>query len=100
MSRAGRPAAGGTTIAGTVVTGAAGAAAARAAYRALRQHPPAGDKTWTRTNHRGELVSLLEGPAVAVGAIAAEVIGAAVAARLSGHPGAGATAISQLQFSP
>ena len=58
-----------------MATGAAGAVAARAAYRTLRQHPPAGEKTWTRTNHRGELVTLLEGPAVAVGAIAAEVIG-------------------------
>jgi UDP-GlcNAc:undecaprenyl-phosphate GlcNAc-1-phosphate transferase len=89
VSRAGRAAAG-PTVAGTVATGAAGAAAARAAYRALRQHPPAGEQTWTRTNHRGELVTLLEGPAVAVGAITAEVIGAAVAARLTGRPGAGA----------
>ena len=80
MTRAGRAAAGGTTVAGTVVTGAASAAAALAAYRTLRQHPPAGEQTWTRTNHRGELVTLLEGPAVAVGAIAAEVVGAAVAA--------------------
>jgi UDP-GlcNAc:undecaprenyl-phosphate GlcNAc-1-phosphate transferase len=84
VSRAGRAAAG-PTVAGTVATGAAGAVAARAAYRTLRQHPPAGQKTWTRTNHRGELVTLLEGPAVAVGAIAAEVIAAAVAARLSGR---------------
>jgi UDP-GlcNAc:undecaprenyl-phosphate GlcNAc-1-phosphate transferase len=95
VSRAGRAAAGGTTVAGTVVTGAASAAAARAAYRTLRQHPPAGEQTWTRTNHRGELVTLLEGPAVAVGAIAAEVVGAAVAARLPGRPGH-----DQLQFSP
>jgi UDP-N-acetylmuramyl pentapeptide phosphotransferase/UDP-N-acetylglucosamine-1-phosphate transferase len=95
VSRAGRAAAGGTTVAGTVVTGAAGAAAARAAYRTLRQHPPAGQQTWTRTNHRGELVTLLEGPAVAVGAITAEVVGAAVAARLSGRPGEG-----QRQSSP
>ena len=100
MSRAGRAAAGGTAVAGTVVSGAAGAAAARAAYRALRQHPPAGEKTWTRTNHRGELVTLLEGPAVAVGAITAEVVGAAVAARLSGRLGAAARPESQLQFSP
>ena len=92
MSRAGRAAAGGSTVAGTVVTGAAGAAVATAAYRTLRQHPPAGEKTWTRTNHRGELLTLLEGPAVAVGAITAEVIGAAVAARLSARPGAVVTA--------
>jgi UDP-GlcNAc:undecaprenyl-phosphate GlcNAc-1-phosphate transferase len=62
-------------------TGAASAIAARAAYRALRRYPPAGEQTWTRTNHRRELVTLLEGPAVAVGAITAEVIVAAVAGR-------------------
>ena len=95
MSRAGRAAPGGSTVAGTVATGAAGAAAARAAYRTLRRHPPAGQNTWTRTNHRGELVTLLEGPAVAVGAITAEVVGAAVAARLSGRPRE-----DQRQFSP
>jgi len=95
VSRAGRAAPGGSTVAGTVATGAAGAAAARAAYRTLRRHPPAGQNTWTRTNHRGELVTLLEGPAVAVGAITAEVVGAAVAARLSGRPRE-----DQRQFSP
>jgi hypothetical protein len=84
VSRAGRAAAG-PTVAGSVATGAAGAAAARAAYRALRRHPPAGEKTWARTNHRGELVTLLEGPAVAVGAITAEVVGAAVAAKINNH---------------
>jgi UDP-GlcNAc:undecaprenyl-phosphate GlcNAc-1-phosphate transferase len=64
-----------------VTVGVAGAVAARAAYRALRRYPPAGQQTWTRTNHRRELVTLLEGPAVAVGAIAAEVLGATVAGR-------------------
>jgi UDP-N-acetylmuramyl pentapeptide phosphotransferase/UDP-N-acetylglucosamine-1-phosphate transferase len=66
---------------GALSTGVASAVAARAAYRALRRHPPAGEQTWTRTNHRGEQVTLLEGPAVAVGAITAEVIGATVAGR-------------------
>jgi UDP-GlcNAc:undecaprenyl-phosphate/decaprenyl-phosphate GlcNAc-1-phosphate transferase len=96
VSRA-RRAAASPAVAGSAAIGAVGAAAARAAYRALRQHPPAGEKTWTRTNHRGELVTLLEGPAVAVGAITAEVIGAAVAARLSGRAGVAATAESQRQ---
>lgn len=48
---------------------AGGAAlAARVAYRALTSRPPGGEKTWSRTNHRGEPVTLLEGPAAAIGA--------------------------------
>ena len=74
MSRAGRA----VTVGFTAV---ASAVAARAAYQALRRYPPAGEQTWARTNHRRELVTLLEGPAVAVGAITAEVLGAAVAGR-------------------
>ena len=46
------------------------AGAARAAYGVLRARPPAGAATWTRTNHRGETVTLLAGSAVAVGGIA------------------------------
>jgi len=49
--------------------------------RRWRRYPPAGEKTWARTNHRGEPVTLLEGPALAVGAVAAQVITAAVAVR-------------------
>jgi hypothetical protein len=49
----------------------AGAGAARLAYAALRRLPPGGKATWTRTNHRGEPVTLLEGPAVAAGALTA-----------------------------
>jgi UDP-GlcNAc:undecaprenyl-phosphate/decaprenyl-phosphate GlcNAc-1-phosphate transferase len=58
-------------------TAALAAAAARGAYAALRRCPPAGEKTWVRTNHRGEPVTLLEGPAVTVGAVAGQVIAAA-----------------------
>jgi len=36
----------------------------------MNRRPPGGPKTWSRTNHRGEPVTLLEGPAVAAGAIA------------------------------
>ena len=54
--------------AGGAVTAAAGAA--RLAYSVLNRHAPGGTKTWSRTNHRGEPVTLLEGPAVALGAIA------------------------------
>jgi UDP-GlcNAc:undecaprenyl-phosphate GlcNAc-1-phosphate transferase len=76
VSRAGR-----AVTAGALPVGVASAVAARAAYRALRRYPPAGEQTWARTNHRRELVTLLEGPAVAVGAITAGVLGAAVAGR-------------------
>lgn len=43
---------------------------ARLAYAALRRVQPGGAKTWTRTNHRGEPVTLLEGPAAAGAAVA------------------------------
>jgi UDP-GlcNAc:undecaprenyl-phosphate/decaprenyl-phosphate GlcNAc-1-phosphate transferase len=46
------------------------AGAARGTYCALNRRPPGGPKAWTRTNHRGEPVTLLEGPAAAAGAIA------------------------------
>jgi UDP-GlcNAc:undecaprenyl-phosphate/decaprenyl-phosphate GlcNAc-1-phosphate transferase len=58
----------------TAVIGLAAAGAARAAYSAFGRRPPAGEKTWTRTNHRGEPLTLLEGPAVAVGAVAAALV--------------------------
>src|SRR6266581_4058601 len=60
MSRAGYAAAAGACAAG----------AARLAYSAMSRRPPGGPKAWSRTNHRGEPVTLLEGPAVAAGAIA------------------------------
>jgi len=50
--------------------GACAAGAARLAYSAMNRRPPGGPKAWSRTNHRGEPVTLLEGPAVAAGAIA------------------------------
>ena len=58
----------------TAVAGLAAAGAARAAYAALTRYPPGGEKTWTRANHRGEPVTLLEGPSVALGAIAIQFI--------------------------
>ncbi len=54
----------------SVSAGAAAAGAARLAYSAMNRRPPGGPKTWSRTNHRGEPVTLLEGPAVVAGAIA------------------------------
>jgi UDP-N-acetylmuramyl pentapeptide phosphotransferase/UDP-N-acetylglucosamine-1-phosphate transferase len=54
---------------------ALGAVAARAAFTAFNRRPPLGDaKTWTRTNHRGEPITLLEGPAFVAGASAAAAL--------------------------
>ena len=47
------------------------ASGARLAHAALTRMQPGGEKTWTRTNHRGEPVTLLEGPAVTIAAAAA-----------------------------
>jgi UDP-GlcNAc:undecaprenyl-phosphate/decaprenyl-phosphate GlcNAc-1-phosphate transferase len=54
---------------GALVGGFAAAGAAKYAYSALRRTSPGGEKLWARTNHRGEPVTLLEGPAVAAGAV-------------------------------
>ena len=40
----------------------------------LWQRPPLGRQAWARTNHRGEAVTLLAGPAVAVGATVAAAL--------------------------
>jgi hypothetical protein len=66
---------------GTVMAGlgaaaatAASAATARAAYAALSRRAPGGRDTWARTNHRGEPVTLVEGPAAATAAAAVAVV--------------------------
>ena len=59
-------------LAGAALTAVTAACAARAGYAALTRRPPRGEKTWTRTNHRGEPVTLLEGPAVALAAVVAQ----------------------------
>ena len=60
-------------LAAVAAAGAGGiaAGAARTAYTALKRYPPGGSHVWSRTNHRGEPVTLLEGPAAAAGAVAA-----------------------------
>jgi UDP-N-acetylmuramyl pentapeptide phosphotransferase/UDP-N-acetylglucosamine-1-phosphate transferase len=71
-------------------------AAARLAYRVLCTFPPGGEKAWSRVNHRGEPVTLLEGPAAVAGAVAAS---AALPPRLAmaiGVAGAGAAAVGLL----
>lgn len=53
------------------------AAGVTAATRgALDEDPPGGSRRWTRTNHRGEPVSLLSGPAAGVGLLLGGVVGA------------------------
>jgi hypothetical protein len=76
MSRAGYAAAAGACAAG----------AARLAYSVMSRRPPGGPKAWSRTNHRGEPVTLLEGPAVAAGAIVG-VLAQRVQASLAAAPG-------------
>jgi UDP-GlcNAc:undecaprenyl-phosphate GlcNAc-1-phosphate transferase len=58
-------------LAAAAAIGIAAACGARAAYSVLGRRPPGGPKTWTRTNHRGEALTLLEGPAIAAGAVTA-----------------------------
>ncbi len=65
----------------SMLTALLAAGTARAAYALLTARAPGGAKTWTRTNHRGEPVTLLEGPAVAAGAIAAVAIATGSPAR-------------------
>lgn len=75
------------TITRFLVAGALGAAAARAAYGALTRRPPGfyglkGEEVWNRTNHRGEQVTLLEGPAFLAGATAAGLLSPGLPARM------------------
>lgn len=55
---------------------AAGAATAPAIYRVLHRWQPGGATLWKRTNHRGETVSLLSGPALALAAAGTAAAGA------------------------
>jgi UDP-GlcNAc:undecaprenyl-phosphate/decaprenyl-phosphate GlcNAc-1-phosphate transferase len=76
----------GQPVARAAAVAAASALAARGIYAGLRRRPPAGDQAWTRSNHRGEPVTLLEGPAVALGAVTAQLMDTAVTARLAAWP--------------
>jgi UDP-GlcNAc:undecaprenyl-phosphate/decaprenyl-phosphate GlcNAc-1-phosphate transferase len=64
------------------VTAAIAGAAARAAWAALRAAPPGGAALWERKNHRGEPLTLLEGPAYAAAAAAGSLLAPGVPPRL------------------
>ena len=57
-----------------VLAGVTAVAATGASRRMLDADPPGGAARWTRTNHRGEDVSMLEGPAVAAGLVAGSLV--------------------------
>ncbi|TMR94691.1 hypothetical protein [Nonomuraea basaltis] len=62
---------------------AIGAAAARAAYAAFTRNRPADlSGRWTRKNHRGEAITLLEGPAFVAGSGAAAALTPGLPGRL------------------
>ncbi|MBU4336989.1 MAG: hypothetical protein KJ548_10490 [Actinobacteria bacterium] len=63
----------------TVVGAVVGGASAGIARAVLGARPPGGAHRWTRTNHAGDPVSMLEGPALAVGLLAGSVAAGAIA---------------------
>ena len=71
----------------------------------LEEAPPGGPAAWLRTNHRGEAVSLLEGPAVAAGMLggfltSGEPPRAVVAAGIATAAGAAFGLVDDLAESP
>jgi hypothetical protein len=57
----------------TIAAGVA-AATTRELRRRLDRSPPGGSNAWTRTNHAGESVTLLEGPALVGGVVSGTVV--------------------------
>jgi len=58
-----------------VAAAAAGALGSTLALRALQGRPPGGARRWSRINHAGEPVTLLEGPAYVAGSLAGLLAG-------------------------
>ena len=83
-----RPTAGPLHRAQPVVTALGAAASTALLLRVLRRRPPGGAVRWTRTNHAGAPVTLLEGPAYALGAVCG--------ALATGGPGAAPAAVAGL----
>lgn len=77
-------------IVGAVAAGVTAAAATRAVRAWSDALSGPDDPRWARTNHRGEPVSLLEGPAVAAGLLAGVGAAGLVGAGLAGAGPAGA----------
>ncbi|WP_228564390.1 hypothetical protein [Catenulispora rubra] len=73
-------------VSGVVAAAAVGGGVARGAYRLLNARPPGGRERWVRKNNCGREVTLLEGPAVALGIAAASLLvpGLPASARLAG----------------
>ena len=67
-----------------------GAASSLVAAAILKGHPPGGGERWIRTNHEGCPVTLVEGPAYAVGVVAGALSGGAGASAVVAGLGAGA----------
>jgi len=66
----------------SAASGAAATAAAHWSFNARRGDKGPTSVRWTRTNHRGETVTLLEGPTVAAGLAAAASVAPGVSAQL------------------
>ncbi len=69
----------GRFIAAGIVAGVATVLARRKLDEKVAEGALGGAEMWTRTNHRGEPISLLEGPAVAAGLVAGAAVGGGTA---------------------
>jgi hypothetical protein len=76
--------------AATLVAFATGGLCSLGAAALLKRRPPGGAARWTRKNHAGRDVTLVEGPAYAVGAVAGALAGGAGAPAVVAGLGAGA----------